>query len=141
MSNNNGIPLVSIVVPIYNAERTLGACLNSILAQTASDYEVVLIDDGSRDRSAAICEKYQAEHKEKIRYIRQENSGPATARNKGIDNSEGKYVSFVDADDTIAPNMIQLMTDAAEQHQVDMVICAYLWKDGEKEETVTYTLL
>lgn len=140
MQNNNESPLVSIVVPVYNAEKTLEVCLNSILAQTASDYEVVLIDDGSKDRSAAICEKYIADHKDKIRYFRQENSGPATARNKGIDDSRGKYVGFVDADDTIAPNMVQVMSDAAEQYQVDMVICAYWWRDGEKEEVVTYTL-
>ncbi len=140
MPNNNGAPLVSIVVPIYNAEKTLESCLNSILAQTTSNYEVILVDDGSKDRSAAICEKYKAEYKDKIRYIRQENSGPATARNKAIDNSRGKYVGFVDADDTIAPNMLQTMSDVAEQHQVDMVICAYWRRDGENEEAVTYTL-
>jgi len=141
MSNNNESPLVSIVVPIYNAESTLETCLNSILAQTTtSDYEVILIDDGSKDGSATICNEFVSKNSDKIRYIRQENSGPATARNKGIDNSKGKYIGFVDADDTIAPNMIEVMAGVAEQHQVDMVICAYWWRDGIKEETVTYTL-
>lgn len=140
MPNNNESPLVSIVVPIYNAEKTLESCLNSIFAQTASDYEVILIDDGSKDGSAAICEKFVANNGDKICYIRQENSGPATARNKGIDNSKGKYIGFVDADDTIAPNMIQVMADAAEQYQVEMVICAYWWKNEKIEKAVTYTL-
>lgn len=140
MLNNNESPLVSIVVPIYNAERTLEACLKSILAQTISDYEVILIDDGSKDRSPAICNEFAKEYGDKIRYIRQENSGPATARNTGIDNSKGKYIGFVDADDTIAPNMLQVMTEAAEQNQVDMVICAYWWREGKKEKIVTYNL-
>lgn len=133
-------PLVSIVIPIYNAEKTLEACLNSVLNQTASDYEIVLIDDGSTDQSADICRSYITKYGEKVRYFRQENSGPATARNKGIDNSKGKYVGFVDADDTIVPNMIQTMSEAAEHYQVDMVICAYWWRNGQKEKAITYKL-
>ena len=142
MAGNNDTehPLVSIVVPIYNAEKTLELCLNSILAQTVSYYEIVLIDDGSTDRSAEICHGYKEKNKDRIRYIRQENSGPASARNKGIDNSKGKYIGFVDADDVVAPDMIQVMTEAAEQNHVDMVICSYWVKDGQEEEAVTYTL-
>ncbi len=140
MPNNNVSPLVSIVVPIYNAEKTLEACLNSIFAQTTSDYEVILIDDGSDDGSMAICEEFIANYGDKVRYIKQENSGPATARNVGIDNSKGEYIAFVDADDVTAPNMIQTMLEVAVQNQVEMVICAYWWRDGQHEKTVTYTL-
>lgn len=115
--------LVSVIVPVYNAEQFLARCLNSVLNQSYEKLEVILINDGSTDNSQKICEEF-AEKDVRVKLINQENSGPSVARNKGIDLANGKYISFVDADDYLEKNMIEKMINYIEQ-DVELVISGY----------------
>ena len=91
-------PRVSVIIPAYNAEDTINAALESVLSQSLSPNEVILVDDGSTDRTAAIIKKY-ARNDKRIKYIYQKNAGPSAARNRAIDLSKGDYIAFCDADD------------------------------------------
>ena len=99
-------PVVSIIVPVYNAEKFLRRCIDSILAQTYTDFELLLIDDGSKDSSGSICDKYAAKD-ERIRVFHKENGGVSSARNLGLDHAQGEWVTFVDADDYIEENFLK----------------------------------
>lgn len=96
-------PKVSIIVPVYNAEKYLHRCVESILSQTFLEYELLLIDDGSPDRSGEICDEY-AQKDRRIRVFHKENGGVASARNFGLDNARGEWITFIDADDIISHN-------------------------------------
>jgi glycosyltransferase involved in cell wall biosynthesis len=135
------MPKVSVVVPVYNAENSLERCLDSIISQEFKNIEVILVNDGSKDSSQRICLSYQKRYPHKIVIHEQKNSGPAAARNKGIEISSGKYIAFVDADDTIMPNMISTMVLKAEENDADMVICAYFHEScrGSTEVSYRYT--
>ena len=100
--------LVSIIVPIYNAQNYLNRCLDSLLAQTLEDIEIILINDGSKDDSLAICRAYE-EKDSRIIVIDQKNAGVSAARNAGLDRASGQYVGFVDPDDWVEPDMYALM--------------------------------
>lgn len=115
-------PYLSVIVPIYNAESYLVQCLDSIIAQTFADFEVLLIDDGSTDGSSAICETYAARDN-RIRVFHKENGGLVSARQYGFPLAQGEYVTFVDSDDWIAPSMYQEMSSAAKKSGADMVCC------------------
>jgi len=115
---------VSIVVPVYNAEKTLSRCLNSIQSQTFTDFEVILINDGSTDNSLKICQKY-CDTDKRFKLINQKNSGPSAARNKGIDNATSKYLTFLDSDDYIESNAIEEFFAYAETNDADMTICGF----------------
>lgn len=116
--------LVSIIIPVYNSEHTLRKCLNSIVDQTYSNLEVILVDDGSVDKSNQICKEYCRKYSF-FKLFEQENSGPAKARNYGVDQSSGEYIYFIDADDYLDPELIGSMVTAAEQYDAEMVICNY----------------
>lgn len=103
-------PLVSVVVPAYNVEMTLRACLDSVLAQTYPRLEILLVDDGSEDGTEGICREY-AEADERIMLIRRENGGLSAARNTGLDRCSGEMVAFVDSDDVLTPDHIELLYD------------------------------
>ena len=96
-------PKVSIIVPIYNAEKTLHRCVDSILNQDVTDFELLLIDDGSKDDSAKICDTYAASDN-RVRVIHKENSGVSATRNLALNEAKGEYLQFLDADDWITPN-------------------------------------
>lgn len=126
------MPFLSIIVPIYNAEQYLEECLDSILAQTFTDYEVILVDDGSTDRSGAICEQYK-DKSNVIRVIHKENGGLVSARKSGIAVAKGKYIGYVDSDDVIAPEMYQDLCNSAMKNGVDIVICdVWQWEEEKK---------
>lgn len=133
------MPKVSIVVPVYNAEKQIERCLDSIRGQTFSDFEVILVNDGSGDSSPKILEAYAAKD-DRFRVISQENQGPSTARNTGIDNASGDFVYFVDADDYIADDAIEKLYTAAVNSGAEVTICGlYYVKDGlPKEHKITY---
>lgn len=118
------MPLVSIIVPVYNAENTLEKCLDSLTAQTYKNIEILLVNDGSCDSSVEICREYCRKNAQ-FHLLSQMNSGPASARNNGIDHACGKYIYFVDADDYIEPQAIEKLVDAAEKYEAEMVICSY----------------
>lgn len=116
--------LVSIIVPVYNAEKSLKACVESILKQTYKNIEVILINDGSEDNSGYICEEY-TRNDERVKVIHQSNSGPSSARNTGINNARGKYIQFVDSDDSIEHNMTERLVQQIENDKSQIVICGY----------------
>ena len=116
-------PIVSIIIPVYNAERTLEHCIVSCLRQSLSSFEILLIDDGSTDKSLAIAKQYQTHFPEQIRLFHQSNSGPSRARNVGLSNARGKYIGFLDADDRVDRDMFLRLVLAAEAEQADLVVC------------------
>lgn len=114
-------PIISIIVPIYNVEQFLHCCIDSILAQTFTDWELLLIDDGSPDRSGEICDEYAAKDS-RVRVFHKENGGVSNARNLGLDNARGEWVTFVDADDIIQPGFLRgLLAPTEEYEALDFV--------------------
>lgn len=113
-------PLISIVVPVYNRENTLRYCINSIIDQAYKNWELLLIDDGSTDKSAVICKDFQSRDS-RIHYFFQENKGAGPARNKGIDNANGDWITFVDSDDAIMPNHLSQLQLYGEANDLVMV--------------------
>ena len=116
--------LISIIVPVYNAEKYLPACVESLLSQTYGALEVILVNDGSKDGSAALCDTYAARDS-RVRVIHQENQGVSTARNAGLDHAAGKYVAFVDADDYVKPDYLERLHGDMTAHDADFVTCCY----------------
>lgn len=125
------MPELSIIVPVYKVEKYLPRCIDSILAQTFRDFELILIDDGSPDNCGAICDEYAAQDS-RIRVIHQPNAGVSAARNAGLDIATGAYLGFVDSDDWIEPEMYETMIATAKEKQVDVVVCGvnYCEEDG-----------
>lgn len=109
------MPLISIIIPVHNVERYLPECLDSVLAQTNDDFEVILVNDGSKDTSGEICDSY-AEKDNRIRVFHQANAGSSTARNIGICKAQGKYICFIDSDDTVTPHYLQAFLPGIEQN-------------------------
>lgn len=99
---------LSVIVPIYNAEKHLNRCIQSIINQTYTNIELLLIDDGSKDSSGEICDKYAASD-ERIRVFHKKNGGVSSARNVGLDNATGYYIAFVDSDDYLMPNAYEIL--------------------------------
>ena len=106
-------PQISVIVPVYKAERFLRRCIDSILAQTFTDFEIILVNDGSPDNSGAICDEY-AQKDSRIKVIHKENGGVSTARNAGLDIAKGKWITFVDADDYIEQGFLNIPLEANE---------------------------
>lgn len=116
--------MVSVIVPVYNAEEKLEKCIMSILNQSYQKLELILINDGSKDGSGKICKKY-AERDKRIRYIERENKGASATRNEGISLALGQYIQFVDSDDYIEKNMIKKLVSCMNNTNADVVICGY----------------
>lgn len=117
--------LISVIVPVYNAEKYLDKCIQSILGQTYPNIELLLIDDGSTDSSGSICDRYLAGDT-RVRVFHKSNEGISAARNLGLDNAKGEWIAFVDSDDWIDADMYEDMYNAAIRNQADMVCCD-LW--------------
>lgn len=115
-------PQISVIVPVYKVEPYLQKCIDSILAQTFRDIEVILVDDGSPDNCPAICDA-AAEKDERVRVIHQKNGGLSAARNAGLDIARGEWIGFVDSDDYIAPEMYRTLYQLAQEHHADLAIC------------------
>lgn len=120
-------PLISIIIPIYNCERYLARCLDSVFSQNYDNYEVICIDDGSTDNSCLIANNY------KVKLYQQDNKGQGFARNKGIDKSKGEWICFVDADDTLNNNYLSTMASNIDEN-IDMIVCRInrIYDDGHK---------
>lgn len=123
------MPAISIVVPVYKAEKYLHRCVDSILSQTFADFEVLLIDDGSPDGSGLICDAY-AERDSRVRVFHKKNGGVASARELGVQNAKGEYIIHADSDDWVEPDMLEEMFRAARESNADMVICDYFVEIG-----------
>lgn len=120
--NTNGNYLVTIIIPVYNVEERIDYCLESVLAQTYQNIEILLIDDGSTDNSGKICDRY-TQRDSRITVIHKKNGGVSTARNVGIVQSNGDYICFVDSDDAVKPDMIKKMLYNAIEHDADISCC------------------
>ena len=123
--------MVSIVVPVYNAEKRLSVCLESILKQTYSNFELILVNDGSKDKSLSLCKKYEQQDK-RIKVIDKKNEGAGEARNAGVDIAQGEYVVFVDSDDTLFSDTLKTFIELInKESEVDMVCAAHVIEDSE----------
>lgn len=121
---------ISVVVPIYNVEKYLPRCIESLLAQTYQNLEIILVDDGATDRSAEICDEY-AKKDARIKVIHKENGGLSDARNAGTKAATGTYIGFVDSDDFIVPDMYEKMATALAEQNADIAVCNYLYVDED----------
>lgn len=117
-------PLVSVIVAVYNIEKYIKKCIESITSQTYSHLEIILVDDGSRDSSGKICDEY-ALRDERIKVIHRMNGGLSAARNSGLALCKGEFISFVDGDDWIEPEMYEQMVSAAMENDAELVACRY----------------
>lgn len=129
---------VSIIIPVYNVDTYLEECLDSVCNQTFSNYEVIIIDDGSTDSSLSIIKRY-ATNEPKIRFFSQVNSGISATRNKGLKEAKGKYILFVDSDDYILPNALETLWRCAQETNCDIVIgnvWAFYFDDLEKKDAI-----
>ena len=123
-------PLISVIVPVYKVEQYLGRCVESILAQTYQNTEILLVDDGSPDRCPQICEEY-AKAYPKIRVFHQENKGLSGARNTGIDHAGGEYLAFIDSDDVWSPCFLESLYKALTENDADISQCRWEYMHGD----------
>lgn len=123
---------ISIIIPIYNVENYLAQCLDSIILQTYKNLEIILIDDGSTDSCAQICDSY-ALKEARIKVIHQKNSGLSEARNAGIEAATGEYIAFIDSDDWIAPKFCETLLQIAFQNNADIVECGFVQFEIERD--------
>lgn len=128
------MPKLSVIVPVYNTEKYLRECIDSILAQTFTDFELILVDDGSSDRSGAICDAY-AEVDDRIRVIHQKNGGVTKARKTGVGCACGTYFSFIDSDDWIHPEMFERMVAKCLETNADIVVCDMYLESSRRTES------
>ncbi len=123
---------VSVIIPAYNVERFIGECVRSVMAQTYSDIEIIVVDDGSSDRTLDICREL-ANEDERIKLVLNEHGGVSRARNAGLDNATGEYIMSVDSDDVLLPDMIETLYNKLNETGADVVACgcSYMKEDGE----------
>jgi glycosyltransferase involved in cell wall biosynthesis len=131
-----GHPVVSIVVPAHDAGAFIGRCLESIACQMGCGFELIVVDDGSRDDTAALVQAVQARHAElAMRMVRQQNQGIAGARNRGLREARGKYIAFVDADDMMLPGALAALGDVIAHHRPDVIACDFAtWHPGKEHK-------
>ena len=120
-----GRPAISIIVPVYNAEAYMARCIDSLLAQTYQNFEIIMIDDGSTDSSGAICDEY-AQKDNRIVVVHQANSGVTAARQRGVDIAQGEYSIHADPDDWVEPSMLEELYAKARESEADVTICDFL---------------
>lgn len=128
MESKGNQPIISVIIPIYNAEAWLETCLDSMKSQQGNDFEVLMVNDGSKDGSEAICARYAAQDS-RFRLITQKNQGPSAARNEGLRQAKGKYIQFADSDDAALEGFTSVMLETAEKTQADLVICDFVQQD------------
>ena len=122
--------LISIIVPVYNAEKYLGRCIKSLVMQTYANIEIILVNDGSSDQSKQLCEAYAGKY-DNIVLMDKENGGAASARNRGIDIAKGEYLAFVDADDYVQETFIERLYYLCKKYNSEIAICDFEWTDKD----------
>lgn len=115
---------VSIIIPVYNCEKYIGKCIESILKQSYKNIEIIIVNDGSKDKTSEVINLFSA-NDNRVIYIEQQNSGPSVARNNGISKATGEYITFIDSDDYIESNYIEALLDAIQKNKRDIVCCGY----------------
>lgn len=129
---------ISIVVPVYNVEKYLDKCLDSLVNQTLEDIEVIVVNDGTKDNSQLIIDRYVENHPEKVKSFIKENGGLGDARNCGIQYATGEYITFLDSDDYVEKDLYKNMYEIAKKDDLDLVVgnLEYVWEDGTKESYI-----
>lgn len=131
---------VSVIIPVYQVENYLERAVDSVLAQTLKEVEIILVDDGSEDASPQICDRYAKEYPEQIRVIHKQNEGLGLARNTGVDAAAGEYVAFLDSDDTVEPEMYEELYGKAQETGCDIVMCdVRIIREEEQTTSVSVT--
>lgn len=128
------MPKVSVIVPFYNVEGYIEKCLETLVNQKLKEIEIILVNDGSKDRSINIVEKFLQRYPEKIVYLEKENGGLSDARNFGIPHAKGEYVAFLDSDDYVEKDMYENMYELAKRENSDMVECNFYWEYPDKKK-------
>lgn len=126
---------ISIIVPIYNVEKYINRCIESLLIQNFSDFEIILVDDGSTDRSGLICDEY-AVNDNRVKVIHKKNGGVASARQTGVNIASGEYIIHVDPDDWVDSEMLKQMYSKAKEADADVTICDFYITDGRGKDTL-----
>ena len=126
------MPKVSVIVPVYNVEKYIKKCLDSLINQTIQDIEIIVVNDGSKDNSERIIKEYEKNNPEKIVYVKKENGGLSDARNFGMPYAKGEYVAFLDSDDYVELDMYEKMYELAKKENSDMVECDFYWEYPSK---------
>ena len=126
------MPKVSVIVPIYNVEKYLEKCINSLLSQTLEDIQIILVNDGSKDNSGNIAKEYEKNNKDRVIYVEKENGGLSDARNHGLKYATGDFIAFLDSDDYIEKNAYEEMYNKAIEENADYVECDFIWEFHNK---------
>lgn len=138
--------MISIIIPLYNAEKYLNRCIKSVIDQSYSDLEILLVDDGSTDRSLQLCRKWERQDS-RIKVIVQSNQGVSAARNAGLVNATGSYIMFLDSDDYMKPDMCTVMLDKMQEKEADLLICGieenngHYWRPNHNADYLTLDAL
>ena len=119
---NNKNFLISIIIPVYNVEIYIEQCLDSIKKQSYQNFEVIIVNDGSQDNTESICKKI-AQSDARFKYFSKENGGVSSARNFGLDNANGHYITFIDGDDWVDPNHLEILIKSITENNSDIAIC------------------
>ena len=128
------MPKVSIIVPVYNVEKYIEKCLNSLVKQTMEDIEIIIVNDGSKDNSINVINKFIKRYPEKIQYLEKENGGLSDARNYGLPYAKGEYIAFLDSDDYVEEDMYEKLYKLAKKENSDMVECDFIWEYPNKQK-------
>ena len=126
------MPKVSVIVPIYNVEKYLEKCINSLISQTLEDIQIILVNDGSKDNSGNIAKEYEKNNKDRVIYVEKENGGLSDARNYGLKYATGDFIAFLDSDDYIEKNAYEEMYNKAIEENADYVECDFIWEFPNK---------
>lgn len=128
--------MISVILPVYNVEKYIDACVTSLLQQTMQDFELILVNDGSTDKSGEKCLEWSRKDS-RIRVIEQENQGLSEARNSGLKVAAGEYIAFIDSDDTVEVNYLQTLYENAVNHNAQIAVCNYrfVWEDKQEESS------
>lgn len=135
--------MISLIIPVFNVEEYLEECLESIINQSFSDYEVILVDDGSTDKSRSIIKTYEKKFN-KVKILYQSNKGVSEARNLALKHAMGEYVLYIDSDDFLKTNMLEVMVDKANRTEADIIICNYIFyyeENNENNRIFNYNIL
>ena len=134
---NDKLPLVSVIVPMYNAERTISDCIESLIAQLYLNIEIILVDDGSRDNTVSIAKKSEEKYKN-LKVIQKKNGGVSSARNVGLSNATGDFICFVDSDDVVKNKYISSFIENYYENKADLIWCGFEVHDKHKDTIVSF---
>ena len=131
-------PLISVIIPVYGVEKYIAQCLESVINQTYKNLEIIVVNDGTKDRSADIAKEYAAKDS-RIKVYDFKNGGPSVARNRGLEIATGEYISYLDSDDWLDTKMYETLLEAAMKNDADMVKCGIIETNGVTEDKITFS--